>query len=367
MRIRRKRKACLNCGYPLDSDIYNYCPSCGQENTDTNISFGRLVLDFVSNVFALDSRFTNSFAPFFIKPGFLTNRFNEGKRASYASPVRLYLIISFFFFFTLGMVGKRISSEIENNGSEPKSDSVANLQFSFNATKPAESGAVPDSINARLEAQLEALDSGAVLPSAEDSLELVKANKGNSGFFGVSQEDVDTYERLKDNRRISDDMLYDSLKLEGFSTREKFLVRQYIRINRAGSQTVVDFVTKNLPLMMFLMLPVFALLLKLLYIRRKVLYVQHLIHSIHLHCFAYIAYGLCIILLLSDWTGDQLEDRILTFTFLIVSIYAFLSFKRVYRQSWLKTLAKFLLLGWAYAFCLGLGLAAEVIISFLVF
>jgi len=94
MKTLRKTKKCLNCGQIL-SDIYDFCPLCGQENTDNNVSFKQLAGDFFSNYFSLDSKFLKSIKPFFINPGYLTNSFNNGKRKSYANPVRLYIIISY--------------------------------------------------------------------------------------------------------------------------------------------------------------------------------------------------------------------------------------------------------------------------------
>ena len=106
MRIRRKANNCLNCGATLDT-VYNYCPNCGQENNNNSVSFGTLVFDFFSNYFALDSKFSKSIKPFFIYPGYLTNKFIVGQRASFVNPVRLYLIISLFYFLIFSFVGTR--------------------------------------------------------------------------------------------------------------------------------------------------------------------------------------------------------------------------------------------------------------------
>lgn len=110
MRISRKTSSCLNCGHTLNK-IYNYCPNCGQGNHNDNVSFSFLVGDFFSTYFAIDSKFGKSVKPFFLKPGFLTNEYIKGKRASYANPMRLYLIISIFYFFTVNMAAKYLSTD----------------------------------------------------------------------------------------------------------------------------------------------------------------------------------------------------------------------------------------------------------------
>jgi hypothetical protein len=95
-----KQPACLNCHRPL-LDTDNFCPSCGQENTTSENGIGVLFHDFFSNYFSFDSKLARSTLPFLIKPGYLTNRYNEGKISSFVHPFRLYLIIS--FFFSLGL------------------------------------------------------------------------------------------------------------------------------------------------------------------------------------------------------------------------------------------------------------------------
>ena len=98
MKIRRKTNCCLNCNHTL-SEVYNFCPHCGQENNDNNVSFGTFIGDFFSNYFSFDTRIGRSIQPFFLRPGYLTNQFNEGKRMRYMHPLRLYLIVSLVFFF----------------------------------------------------------------------------------------------------------------------------------------------------------------------------------------------------------------------------------------------------------------------------
>ena len=42
------------------------------------------------------------------------------------------------------------------------------------------------------------------------------------------------------------------------------------------------------------LLPIFALILKLLYVRRKTLFIKHLVHTLHIHSFAFLIYGLSL-------------------------------------------------------------------------
>src|SRR5205807_7783133 len=51
----------------------------------------------------------------------------------------------------------------------------------------------------------------------------------------------------------------------------------------------------NLPYMMLCCIPLFAFVLKVLYLRRHILYIDHLIYALHIHTFAYV--GIMLIVL----------------------------------------------------------------------
>jgi len=124
----------------------------------------------------------------------------------------------------------------------------------------------------------------------------------------------------------------------------------------------------NLPVMMTFMLPIFALILKLLYVRRKTLYIKHLVHALHLHSFAYLMYGITLLFTAYVTDGyETLNDWILLITFVLVSAYAYMSFMKVYQQGWFKTLAKFNMLGMLYAGILLFALFAQSMLSFYTF
>ena len=107
-----------------------------------------------------------------------------------------------------------------------------------------------------------------------------------------------------------------------------------------------------LPQILFVSLPLFALILKLLYIRRKQFYyADHAIFSIHLYVFSFIL--ILTILLLSKlqtalhWPWIYLISTLL---FLYGVVYSFLAMKWFYRQGALKTFVKYVLLFFLAAF-----------------
>jgi Protein of unknown function (DUF3667) len=100
----RPSPSCLNCGVAVAT---RYCAECGQENTDYRVSLRRLLGDLVDEVFQLESRLWRSLWHLFRHPGRLTRDYNAGRRIRYTTPLRLYLLASFAYFFVATVVPVR--------------------------------------------------------------------------------------------------------------------------------------------------------------------------------------------------------------------------------------------------------------------
>lgn len=430
MKIRRKSNSCLNCGANLDS-VYNYCPICGQENTTSNVSVKTLLGDFFNTYLAVDSKFAKSVVPFFIKPGFLTNQYIEGKRASYAHPIRLYLIISIFYFFIISIVGGSIAkeedddsgvvnvhrgfSEVEGvtsnenrnfkrNLSEKTEESIyidldtlrdfdtfqkalfANITEKekeeitkdLDTTSLYKYGFIETSLDVRDSILAADIESIAQKKARKDSIESlttknlspITIDSDEETIFDIFENlDYNKFNKYKYDRSISDESLYDSLGVpENATDFQILMVKQSIRVQRADEEQIVQFILKNLPLMMLLLIPLFALVLKILYVRRKdELYIKHLIHALHLHSFAYFFYGISLIVIYYWTESEGLRSSLTGISFIIVSTYTFISFLKVYKQHWFKTLIKFNLVGIVYGSLIMTFFIAEMLISLLLF
>lgn len=169
--------------------------------------------------------------------------------------------------------------------------------------------------------------------------------------------------RIKDIKSLSNQQIFDSLHVEYKTPYTQRVIRQIIKIYTSDKEYVFAFVTKNFSLMMFLMLPVFALILKVLYIRRKILYINHLVHTIHIHSFAFLVYGLSIAVII--YFFDNYWVSIIAV--LLVTIYNYFSFKTVYNQNHKKTLLKFFFTGLIYSFFMLVAFLIELFLSFLIF
>jgi len=96
-------KDCRNCQTPL-ADAF--CPSCGQRDIDLEQSTIKLVSDVLKEIFDVDGRVMRTVRALFRQPGLLTSEFLAGRRRSYTSPIRLYLLISVSFFVLIAWLAR---------------------------------------------------------------------------------------------------------------------------------------------------------------------------------------------------------------------------------------------------------------------
>lgn len=290
-----KPEHCLNCQASVTG---NFCKQCGQENRDQNVSIQVLTSDFIQDYFTFDSKLFRSIVPFLIKPGFLTNEFNAGRRTKYVSPLRLFLFVSIvaFFIFSVNLNKMVISDDVE-------------------------------------------------VDKVGDALVINGSNRGASPRSG-NDEPVSGFSRAMDEIVVKIEPGIDNFFAQKAKQFKKMGLASFIK------KFLVDF-EENISKAMFLLIPVFALLLKLLYIRSKRFYVEHLIFSLHFHTFALII--LLLAALLNSPTANVLAP-------LMIGIYLYIAMREVFKQPCFKTLVKFSLLSSVYGVVvffvlLGLSLA----------
>ena len=112
--------------------------------------------------------------------------------------------------------------------------------------------------------------------------------------------------------------------------------------------------------MIFLLLPVFALILKLLYIRRDFFYSEHLIFSVFFYDFLYLAGIIGLLFSMVDWL-EWLQVVII----LLTLFYLYKAMRNVYGQSRRKTIVKFFLLFCTFSFILVFALIANALVTFM--
>lgn len=333
MNIRNISRAdsCLNCGTALDREKDNFCPRCGQVNNVKKETAIGLVRELVEEFLHLDSKVTRSLIPLLFKPGFLTKDYNNGRRARYFHPVRMFLTLTVIMFIVSGM----------------------DRHESHDDKKPASGDTV----------QTPTSDSTLIFDTDRGFVyEADTSDNDGSNFtwsFGTVKVDPDTLQRLIDAGQTDTKALMDSFGIEKTVFNE-LVFSQIVKKQEQGFENLSDYYKQKLPWMLFALMPVFAFVLYLMYIRRKIFFVDHLIHAFHLHSAVFLIMSLVgILYMVTGWDTDWL--------LLYVPIYYFLSLQTVYQQGWAKTLLKGMAIGVLY-FILGLiSLSAVALIMFLLF
>jgi hypothetical protein len=108
---------------------------------------------------------------------------------------------------------------------------------------------------------------------------------------------------------------------------------------------------ENVPAALFVLLPVMALVLKILYPLSKRYYVEHLLFVVHNHSFIFLVLSLQILFTRLGALLRVPETPIDVTVFavsLYVPVYLYKSLRRVYEQGRFFTIVKFSMLGFAY-------------------
>lgn len=347
-RPERKEKDCLNCGTLVHG---KYCHVCGQENTDPKESFWGMVTHFFNDITHFDGKFFTTVKILLFRPGFLSSEYMKGKRMSYLNPVRMYVFTSalfFLVFFSLRSVNDNFKL-VDTDGpySQAQRDSIiARLEKDLSN--------LPDNFN--LKKQMELLRDTTRPVTALDLLPYT--NDQLFSTWGGKYKSLKQYDSLQEVRLPGE---RDGWMKAKWNKRVLYLNEKYKSDRTSSFSRFSDVLLHQLPYLLFISLPFFALILKLLYIRRRQFYyTDHGIFSIHLYIFSFI-------LLLLIFLVDKLED--LTnwgiwdfFTLLMIlawPVYLFIAMKRFYRQKGFKTFVKFLMLN-----ILGLILTLTLLVIF---
>jgi uncharacterized protein DUF3667 len=332
-RLLRRRKAaggreiteCENCGAPLHG---HWCAKCGQAAVEYRRSFRHVIVDILDSFLSWDSKFFATILWLIARPWYLTNEFVRGKRVRYVHPIRVYLLASVVFFFVVNYWAKSIHMD-------PKAMSESDKAEVKNALKDQN---IPEDVRKKVDAALQGASPTPGLP--------------------IEPEGTPAPRSRGESRLLEFD--HDSTKPP--NAFEQWLeARAKEKMGERGTKMAlfVKTLLSNLPYMMLCCIPLFALVLKLLYIRRRIFYIDHLVYALHIHSFAYTALmliGLITIGINRISTG-AVAGWLIALFWIAFAVQILLSIRRVYRQGWFKTVIKFWLGGAVYLVILLLGLA----------
>lgn len=340
-------KRCPNCDTWM-SEEGEYCPGCGQRFTTGKVTVKELLRDAFEAIFNFESRAYKTFFHLFI-PGRLTNEYFKGRHRRYVTPLRLFLLTAILHFAVLAYIANEVGGDTMRRLEMTQSQQAFHSQFNQEV----------DSLTRSLESNQ--FEGNSTVAAAFDSL-LVELNYGENDSMTLGTIDLGTMSDQKyrvatiDIYTLSPEAFLDKYEVQGLFKR--IFIRQELRLMTEVGSLVGYFLSK-FTWMALLMMPALALILKLLYMRRKRFYVEHLIFSFHYHAFAFLL--ISILALLDLWLNT---NGLLTgIGFLLVLIYLYIAMIKVYRQGWFKTFVKFNILNMFYTMIFSIFLTLTMLVS----
>ncbi|MBD8346443.1 MULTISPECIES: DUF3667 domain-containing protein [unclassified Dysgonomonas] len=280
----REDKTCQNCGRFVGEQ---FCSHCGQENTEVRHSFIYLLKHFASDLFHYDSSLWSTTKLLLFSPATLSKEYMAGKRKSYVDPIKLYIFISFIAFFI-----PNILPENPDN----KQHLTVDMDFDID------------------------LD--------------------HSGFTISSTE--------RGTGRIANYPVYNNTQLDSIVKINKIPLTEYYTVKLAlkanesknpdKQNRINEFILHNLPKVLFIYMPLFAFWLWLFHNKKKFLYFDSGIFTLH-----YFSFLLLIITILNiietalDWLNLHTSvSTIISSAILCYTIfYFFKAHLRFYEEKWL--------------------------------
>jgi hypothetical protein len=310
---------CKNC----DSELLGeFCHICGQQDRHYIRSIFAVVGDLMGEISHWDSRFYRTMIALFMRPGFLTQEFVKGRHASYVPPLRLYFFVSLFSFLIL-------TSLIDFSQIKTSSD-------------------LTDEQKAATEQ---------VLTEAQQEL---------------AQQEIASPIPVPTN--ASGDLSNLTISMPFATPEQEAMIEEKVKYLLENPKLLVQRLVSLAPQMMLIMLPFWALFLKLMYPFSGRFYLEHLSAALHTHAFLLLSLSILTILsrgsdYITTVTGWLIVSNVVDWieNILLVWMVSYMLFtqKIVYEQTWGWTLTKFALCGFGYTLLLTTAFILMVFIGIL--
>ncbi|GAB3389994.1 DUF3667 domain-containing protein [Lysobacter fragariae] len=379
---------CENCGTRLQG---HYCHACGQSVHSPTRHFGHALEEVFESFWHLDGRVFRTLRDL-LAPGRVALNYLAGQRVRYLPPVRLFLILSVLTFFVA-----RLTVHLDNNAIRFEGDSAISQ-----AQSEAEVIRIRDKALAKLavreheaakapgvDASLIALRARIEGSAATRIADLREAKKHPQGAHvdtpvdahaGNAPPSKATSPAQKETAAPDPSYANSPLDQEGnvvFShdgkpwnektnpleakwlpgfvnrwvNRKIGRMQDNIRHMEGDPDAYLEAFLGAVPTTLFLLMPVFALLLKVCYLGTGRGYLEHLVVALYSH--AYLLITLLALFLLSS-LADALPSLDIAITVLMIGlwlwipVYLLLTQKRVYGQRWLVTTLRYAVIGSVY-------------------
>jgi hypothetical protein len=379
----RKEKNCLNCQSEV---VGRYCHHCGQQNLEPKETVWHLVQHFFNDITHFDGKFFETVKYLLRKPGFLSREYMRGRRMTYLNPIRMYVFTSAIFFillFSLSkpevMVSKRakngakgivalladqarlqknLQSEEDEDDREEMRNKIKNEGIEIAAIKRVYGDSTKLTFNNdQLNSLLAQSYADSLLQSnlaAADAQRLRNAmrhvNEPNQVNFLNWHGEYRDVEEYDSSERALPDSLRDGWLKKKIMRRMILMDQEYKDEPRLFQEHLIENVLHSFPKILFVSLPIFALILNMVYFRHKqYYYVDHGIFAVHLYVATFILLLVAMLLSqLKDVVGPVwikiILDILIFADCVYLMIYLYKAMRGFYQQRRGKTFLKYMII-----------------------
>lgn len=283
----------------------------------------------LENLFHFEGKFLVSVAWLLAKPGRLTKEFIQGRRQSQLNPLRFYIFATVLFFLGLNLLHHGHILDFDRKKADEVTEKVQAKAEQLNAEQRQK---------LKERAAKRADKNGMIDP--ETFVTLVNE---------VQAETKNAQPDIHKKAEVVTDSDVAWMQEVGKRLQHKFSSGE-LKVS-----TIIDEIEHRIPTMLFLGMPVLALILKILHLGHSRYYVEHLIFSLHVHTWFFVALmvgsGYVSLAALGPSWMSSLVNWAITFW---VIWYVVSSFRVVYAQTWLRASVTAAISGAAYTVALGM-------------
>ena len=329
---------CPNCGNTRPT---RFCSACGQNDRSYTRSIRPVVGELIRETFEVDSRLLRTLRLFLFRPGGLSVEFSRNRRARYLSPIRLYLFTSIVSFLALALAQLDPFGVQEPSALDSTATGDAQIVIGGDAT------GLVDSV-ARVTSELEEVDYEAlravmgveqqgrvdeILVRSPTALSRL-AVAGLATILAANRETGQSGEGGTDG-----DARGDSTEA---STSPGLLMRMGVNavINVAyDPDGFGNRVQDNYGIAMFFLMPIYAAVLAIFFVRQRKFYVEHLVFALHLHSFVFFLWTILMLVVLFP-VGNLVRTLSWIAVLATAFLYQVMALRRFYAHRWFGAFVK---------------------------
>lgn len=348
---------CENCQTSLQGV---YCHVCGQSSHNPNKHLGHAVEEVFESFWHLDGRIFRTLRDLMV-PGRIARNYLAGKRVAYVQPLRLFVILTLFTFFVAKLsVHVGPVDVIDGSGEFATMTSVAQVQAARDSMLAELDAAMADTpaLAAPLQTSRLAVERAAARRSAQlrgQPLPVEAAHPNPALVLPVNGQPWDAQTN--------------PVRLErwpGFVSTfiNHRLARMQANVQRMGNDAdqYLKAVLTALPGALFVLMPVFALVLRVAYLGRRTGYLEHLVVALYSHAWLLLVVLATLLLSAASSAAGLAVGGVLALLLWIgVPVYLLLMQHRVYGGRLWLTALRYLGIGSVYFCMVGLVVAYAVL------